>query len=382
MKIGLDLFLEKDYLQFKDQRIGLVTNMTGVNQGLVPAIDLFHNHPDIQLTSLYCPEHGLRGDMKEGENVDSYTDPFTHLPVYSLYGNNRKPTEEMLDRVDVLVFDLQDIGSRYYTFIYTLAYVMEASEQYGKQVVVLDRPNPVSGLNMEGNLVEDQVRSFVGLLPIPNRHGMTVGELAQLYKHEFGYDCALTVVPMEGWRREMYYDDTGLFWVSPSPNVTNSDMNTLYTGTCLIEGTNLSEGRGTTRPFEVVGAPFIDGHQLAKAFNRRSVPGVLARPTSFIPSYQKHEGEICGGVQLHLVNRQELHSLATGIYLLETIAELYQEEFEFIVNEENKFFFDLLAGTTTLRNLILNQNAQEFIRSCEDQVESFKQRRKPYLLYR
>ncbi|WP_416147282.1 exo-beta-N-acetylmuramidase NamZ domain-containing protein [Salipaludibacillus sp. HK11] len=382
MKIGLDIFLEKEYLNFKGKRIGLVTNMTGVNHSLVPSIDLFFNHPDIHLTSLYSPEHGLRGDMKEGEEVESYTDPYTHLPVYSLYGKHKKPTKKMLDQVDVIVFDLQDIGSRYYTFIYTMAYVMEASEKYGKHFVVLDRPNPISGINMEGNLVESDARSFVGLLPIPNRHGMTVGELAQMYKSEFGYNCQLTVIPMDGWKRDMYYDETGLFWVPPSPNVTNIDMNTLYTGTCLIEGTNLSEGRGTTKPFEVVGAPFIDGHELAKKFNGRQLPGVLARPTSFIPSYQKHKDEICGGVQLHVVNRHDLNSLQIGILLLETIANLHQKDFKFIVNENDKYFFDLLAGTKILRNLILNGNSKEFLLTCKDQLDSFSQLREPYLLYR
>lgn len=193
--------------------IGLVTNMTGVNQKLTPTIELFVDHPGINLTALYGPEHGIRGDAKEGEGVQSSIDPFTNLPVYSLYGDSRKPTQEMLESVDVIVFDLQDIGSRYFTYIYTMAYVMEACGEQGKQFVVLDRPNPISGDRIEGNLVEEDVRSFVGLLPIPNRHGMTVGELAQLFKYKFGYNCDLTVVPMEGWHRAMYFDDTPVLWV-------------------------------------------------------------------------------------------------------------------------------------------------------------------------
>ena len=269
VKLGLDIFLENNYEQFKGKRVGLITNMTGVNEGLIPSIDLFHEHPGINLVALYGPEHGIRGDAKEGEKVESSVDPYTGVPVYSLYGTSKKPSKEMLDPVDVIVFDLQDIGARYYTFIYTMAYVMEACAEHGKQFVVLDRPNPITGTAMEGNLVEEDVRSFVGLYPIPNRHGMTVGELALLFKYEFGINCELTIVPMDGWRRHMYYDETGLFWVPPSPNTTGIDMSVLYPGTCLVEGTNLSEGRGTTKPFEYVGAPYIDGYRLAKRFNEK-----------------------------------------------------------------------------------------------------------------
>ncbi|GGA66672.1 exo-beta-N-acetylmuramidase NamZ family protein [Ornithinibacillus halotolerans] len=382
MKLGLDIFLEQDYKQFKGQKIGLVTNITGVNERLIPSIDLFHEHPEIELTALYAPEHGIRGDAREGEKVESMVDPSTGLPVYSLYGETRKPTKEMLEQVDVLVFDLQDIGSRYYTFIYTMAYVMKACKELGKHFVVLDRPNPISGTRMEGNLVEDDVRSFVGLLPIPNRHGMTVAELALLFNNEYGFDCELTVVAMQGWDREMYFDETGLFWVPPSPNTTNMDMSILYPGTCLIEGTNLSEGRGTTRPFEFVGAPFINGQHLAKEFNQKNIPGVIARPTSFIPFYQKHKDVLCSGIQLHVENRYKLNSLQAGIILLETIADMYPNDFEFISNVNDKYFFDLLAGTKSLRNHILQRTSNDFIESCHDSLEVFRKLKEPYLLYK
>lgn len=262
-----------------------------------------------------------------------------------------------------------------------MAYVMEASQELEKEVIILDRPNPVSGLKMEGNLVEEDVRSFVGLLPIPNRHGMTIGELALLFKNEFGYTCDLTVVSMDNWAREMYYDDTGLFWVSPSPNTTNIEMNILYTGTCLIEGTNISEGRGTVRPFEQLGAPFINGYALAKELNRKKIPGILARPTSFIPTYQKYKDEICSGVQLHIVDRDQVNSLYTGITVLETIASMYPHQFTFICNEQNDYFFDLLAGTKKLRQIILEGRSKEFFQSCEEQLESFKKLKNKYILY-
>ncbi|MBO0991654.1 exo-beta-N-acetylmuramidase NamZ family protein [Bacillus sp. SD088] len=381
MKIGLDVFLEKEYQAFKEKRMGLLTNLTGVNEKLVPAIDLFHDHQDIQLTALYGPEHGIRGDAKEGEEVESSIDPYTGLPVYSLYGASKKPSKEMLDPVDVIVFDLQDIGSRYYTYIYSMAYVMEACAEYGNEFVVLDRPNPISGTSIEGNLVEEDVRSFVGLYPIPNRHGLTVGEIAQFYKHEMGIDCEVTVIEMEGWKRQFYYDETDLFWVPSSPNTTGLDMTILYPGTCLIEGTNISEGRGTTKPFEYIGAPYIDGYQLAKAFNQKQLPGVLARPVSYVPNVQKYQGEVCEGVQLHIVDRKSLFSLQAGLTIIELIAEMYPHDFQFR-HQNGKCFFDLLAGTKKLRDIIMQGKTKEFLEGCQVQVEQFQKQREPYLLYK
>lgn len=383
MKLGLDVFLEQYVQAYKGKRIGLVTNMTGVNRNLVPTIDLFYEHPELELVALYGPEHGIRGDAKEGEEVGFAIDPYTNLPVYSLYGETKKPTAEMLEAVDVLFFDLQDIGARYYTYIYTMAYVMEACGEQGKPFVVLDRPNPIGGLAMEGNLLESEVKSFVGLYPIPNRHGLTVGELALIFKHEFNIHCDVTVIPMEGWDRAMYFDQTDLFWVASSPNTTGIDMCTLYPGTCLIEGTNLSEGRGTTRPFEYIGAPFIDGYQLAKRVNQREATGVIARPISFVPTYQKFAGERCEGIQLHITDRQVLNSVGTGIKVLESVIELYPKEFAF--REEvgsGKSFFDLLAGTKQLRQLLLQGRGHDYLAQARTDLEQFKQRIAPYLLYR
>ncbi|WP_031539357.1 MULTISPECIES: exo-beta-N-acetylmuramidase NamZ family protein [unclassified Bacillus (in: firmicutes)] len=382
MKLGLDHFLEKKVHLLNGKRIGLVTNMTGVNARLQPTIDLFYEHPAIHLTALFGPEHGIRGDAKEGEKVVSSTDPYTKLPVYSLYGETRRPTKEMMDSIDVVVFDLQDIGSRYYTYIYTMAYMMEACAAYGKHFIVLDRPNPIAGNVMEGNLVKEELRSFVGLYPIPNRHGLTVGELAFLFKHEFHIACELTVIPMIGWKRSMYLEETNLLWVPPSPNTTSIDMTLLYTGTCLIEGTNLSEGRGTAHPFEYIGAPFIDGYYLAKKFNEKKLSGVLARPTSFKPTYQKYNGEICQGVQLHVENRKTYQSLKTGLMLIETIAEMYPDYLEFPMDKkQNRSFFDLISGDKEVRNKIVEGRVNEFMEACESELEQFKKQVKPYLLY-
>ena len=380
MKLGIDVFLEKTK-DYADKRIGLLTNLTGVNKDLVPTIDLLYNHPDVQLTALFAPEHGIRGDAKEGEAVEAEVDEITQLPVYSLYGKNRKPSKEMLEDIDLIVIDLQDIGSRYYTYIYTMAYVMEACKENNKQVVILDRPNPISGKNKEGNVVEEKFRSFVGLLPIANRHGLTIGELALLFKYEYGYTCDLVVIEMEGWKRDMYFEESNLFWVSPSPNTTNIDMCVLYSGTCLIEGTNLSEGRGTTRPFEVIGAPYISGYEVAKAFNHLNIPGVIARPTSFKPTYQKYNNEQCSGVQLHVTDRDSIKPLETVIKLLEIIARIYPDEFEFISNEKGKYFFDLLAGNGSLKEQIINSETDEYFENAHKELDEFKQISKQYHLY-
>jgi uncharacterized protein YbbC (DUF1343 family) len=382
VKLGLDVFLEQYVDRYNNMRIGLVTNLTGVNSKLVPTIDLFFEHPNIQLTALYGPEHGIRGDAKEGEEVASSIDPYTKLPVYSLYGESKKPSPEMLKDIDVIFFDLQDIGSRYYTFIYTMAYVMQACSEQGKQFVVLDRPNPISGNRIEGNLLKEGFNSFVGLYPLPNRHGLTIGEIALLFNYEFGINCDLTVIPMDGWKRDMYYDETGLFWVPPSPNTTGLDMAVLYPGTCLLEGTNVSEGRGTTKPFEFAGAPFIDGTKLAKRLNEKEIPGVLARPISFVPTYSKYKDNICGGVQLHVVEKREINSFKTGLALLETIFEMYPNDFKFLETAEGKFFFDLLAGTDELRSMILKGNVNTFLEQCEQELEIFNKQAKPYLLYK
>ncbi|GAA0368460.1 DUF1343 domain-containing protein [Bacillus horti] len=382
MKLGVDHFFEQGIKTYYGKRAGLVTNMTGVNRELVPTIDLFHQHNHIQLKALYGPEHGIRGDVKEGEQIESSVDVQTGIPVYSLYGETKKPSKKMLAEIDVLFFDLQDIGSRYYTYIYTMAYVMEACAEQGIPFVVFDRPNPIGGEAVEGNLLKKECSSFVGLYPLPNRHGLTIGELALIFKHEYGIACDLTVVPMVGWRREMYFDQTGLCWVPPSPNSTGIDMSILYAGTCLVEGTNLSEGRGTTRPFEYIGAPFIDGHKLAKVVNKKQIPGLIARPISFVPTYQKHVDQHCEGVQLHITDRKNLHSLRAGLTLLEVIAEIYPKEFEFNspVQGDNSFI-DLLAGDRRVKEFILNQSTEVFLEACEQELEGFKAQMKPYLLY-
>ena len=381
MKLGIDHFLESYLHLVEGKRVGLVTNLTGVNAQLQSTIDLFYAHPAIQLTALYGPEHGIRGDVHAGEKIESFIDEVTQLPVHSLYGETRKPTPDTLKDVDVIVFDLQDLGARYYTYIYTLAYVMEACGELNIPVIVLDRPNPVGGEVVEGNRNEENYRSFVGLYALPVRHGMTVGELANWFAHEEGIQCEVHIVPLEGWERPMYFDDTPFYWVPPSPNSTNMQMCILYGGTCLLEGTNISEGRGTAQPFEVLGAPFIDNRALANAFNALQLPGVIARPTVFIPTTSKYTKETCYGVQLHITNRHTIEPFATGIHLLACIAKLYPNDFQFNMNFGEEAFFDLIAGTNKLRDCILTGNVAQFIEDAKKEAAQFKQQRAPYLLY-
>jgi len=383
LQLGVEVFLEKYVTQFQGKRIGLLTNLTGVNQQLESTIDLFFHHKNIQLTTLFGPEHGLRGEVKEGEWIDSTIDSYTGLPVYSLYNKDKKPNPNMLKDVDVVFCDLQDIGSRYYTFIYTLANMMRLCSDQGKQVVVLDRPNPINGIDVEGNCVQTGFTSFVGKYPIPIRHGFTIGEIATLFNDEFQIKCDLEVIHMEGWSRTDYFSDTDLLWVSPTPNTTGIDMCLLYPGTCLIEGTNLSEGRGTTKPFEVVGAPFINGRQLADEMNQLNLAGVLFRPTVFKPYTSKHANKVCEGVALHITDRNHLQPVQIGVRLLEVIFTRYPEQAQFIRSADfnNRYFIDLLAGTDELRKQLLTQNIAPFIQQMKHDTQAFLKLREAYLLY-
>lgn len=271
---GVEVLLDEELDQLEGKNVGLITNPTGVDQELNSIVDTLHNHPDVNLVSLYGPEHGVRGSEQAGDYVEFYIDERTGLPVYSLYGETRKPTPEMLEGVDVLLFDIQDVGTRFYTYIYTMAYAMEAAAENDIEFMVLDRPNPIGGVSVEGPVLDPDYSSFVGLYPIPLRHGMTVGELALLFNDEFDIGADLSVVEMNGWERSDYYDDTPLEWVLPSPNMPTLDTAAVYPGAALIEGTNVSEGRGTTKPFELIGAPFIDGVDLAEQLNNAGLPGV------------------------------------------------------------------------------------------------------------
>ncbi|MCG3088121.1 exo-beta-N-acetylmuramidase NamZ domain-containing protein [Sporosarcina cyprini] len=383
VKLGIDVFLETQVEEVRGKRIGLLTNQTGVSASLDSTIRLFHEHPDIHLTALFAPEHGLLTNKKEGEKFGDSRHPKAGVPVFSLYGETKRPTDEMMEKVDVVVMDIQDIGARYYTYIYTMAYMMEACARKGKRMIVLDRPNPIGGTAVVGNRIAPDFTSFVGLYPIPNRHGMTIGELASYFNEAFAIKCPLTVVEMQGWKRDNLLPDLNLPWVPPSPNVTSLDMMLLYPGTCLLEGLNLSEGRGTTQPFEILGAPFIDGERLQDAVNELGLKHVKARSTVFTPTYQKYAGEMCQGIQLHVLDRRKIEPVRTMVQVLDVLFKLYPYDISFLEYGSLKHpMFDLLAGSSTLRNGLRIGDPVGYIEECVEGTKEFVADRERYLRYR
>ncbi|WP_226535507.1 exo-beta-N-acetylmuramidase NamZ family protein [Fictibacillus halophilus] len=382
-KTGLEMLMSDQISLLEGKNVGLITNPTGVDRELNSVVDVLYNHPDIELKALYGPEHGVRGSAQAGQYVEFYTDPKTGLPVYSLYGKTKKPTPEMLEGIDVLVFDIQDVGTRFYTYIYTMAYAMEAAKENNIPFVVLDRPNPLGGEQVEGPVLDPSYSSFVGLYPIPLRHGMTVGELAKLFNEEFNIDADLEVVEMKGWKRSWPYEDSGLEWVLPSPNMPTKDTAITYPGAALIEGTNVSEGRGTTKPFELIGAPFINGDDLAEALNEQALPGVKFRSASFIPSFSKHSGKLSHGVEIHVTDEKLFQPVLSGITLVKTIHDMYPQDFAFRAEDSaGKSFFDLLIGNGWVRDAIESgSSVEEIVNRYQDELNDFKEIRQNYLLY-
>ncbi len=378
---GLDVLLAEGVPALAGRRVGLITNQTGVNRALGSGIDLLHASDAVDLVALFGPEHGVRGDAQAGVHVGGAVDARTGLPVHSLYGETRRPTAEMLVGLDALLFDIQDIGVRYATYASTLAHAQEAAAAVGLDVAVLDRPNPLTGGRVEGNRLDPAFASFVGVHPMPVCHGLTAGELARLFAADRGWPEPI-VVPMRGWRRTMWFDETGLPWVQPSPNLPTLDSLTLYPGTCLIEGTNLSEGRGTTRPFELIGAPWIDPFRLAADLERRGLPGVAFRPNFSTPTFQKHAGQSCGGVQVHILRRDEVQPVALGVHLLHAVRALDPASFAWIGGEERGHFVDLLFGSDRPRlALDAGDNADAVLARWKDDAAAFSARRRPFLLY-
>ena len=342
VKCGIDV-LKGNIGMFHNLKLGLITNYTGVDRNLNSTIDILNENSE--LISLFSPEHGVRGEFQAGAHVPDYIDEKTGVKVYSLYGESRKPTRDMLKDIDALVFDIQDVGARYYTYLYTMAYGMEAAAEFGKQFIVLDRPNPIGGTKIEGNILNTGFSSFVGMYPIPIRYGLTIGELARLFNSEFNIDCDLKIVELEGWSRDMYFEDTHLDFIAPSPNIPTIDTALLYIGTCLFEGTNVSEGRGTTKPFELIGAPWIDGDRLAHGLNSIGMEGVVFRSHYFTPTFSKYEGELCGGIQIHVRDRATIEPFNIGIAIIHNLVKSY-EEFKFLEpsSDGRHLFFDLLSG--------------------------------------
>jgi uncharacterized protein YbbC (DUF1343 family) len=387
MRLGLEVLLDDPAAVLKGQRVGLICHPASVDHHFRHAADLFHAHPAINLTTLFGPQHGIWGqtqdDMIEWEG---FRDARTGLPVYSLYGTHRIPTAEMLAECDVLVVDLQDVGTRIYTFIYTMALAMQAAQKEGKRVVVLDRPNPINGVRMEGNLLEVGQESFVGMYPLPTRHGMTIGELARMFNEAFGIGCDLRVVPMAGWRRALWHDDARAPWVFPSPNMPTLESATVFPGAVHVEGTLFSEGRGTTKPFELIGAPHIDPHALAASLMAENLPGVVFRPCYFEPTFQKHARTVCGGVQIHVTDRDQFPSAIAGIAVLRAMITQAPQApawkpppYEYV---HDRLPFDVIAGTQTLRQQLTDQlPLAEIAAGWQPGLTAFAEQRQPYLLY-
>jgi len=370
----------------RGHKVGLVANPASVTPDLVHASLALRAARGLRLASLFGPEHGLWAGVQDLVEVESGRDPATGLPVHSLYGSTRTPTRAMLEGLDAVVVDLQDVGSRYYTFIYTMLNVMLACAEHGVRLLVLDRPNPLGGATVEGNVLEPAYRSFVGMHPLAARHGMTIGELALLFRAELGLEADLHVVRMRGWRREMAFEDTGLPWVPTSPNMPSVDTAYVYPGGCLIEGTNLSEGRGTTRPFEFVGAPWLDPWGLARAMNREGLPGVRFRPTYFTPTFQKHAGRLCGGLQVHVTDRRRFQPFLSYVLLLSHARRQDPGRFAWrdppYEYELVKRPIDILYGSDRLRaTLEAGGPPRRLARGWKPEVLRFRRRRAPYLLY-
>ncbi len=354
VKTGLDL-VEKEWPKdLRGSRVGLLVHPASVNSRLEHASDVFAGSGQFELKSLFGPQHGIRGETQDNMvEWEGFTDRRTGLPVYSLYGRTREPEPSMLADIDVMIVDMQDIGARYYTFIWTLALAMRSCEAAGKKVVVLDRPNPIGGHEMEGPVLRPEFSSFVGLHPLPVRHGMTIGEIALYLRDNFYTSLDLYIIRLKRWKRRMLFEDTGLPWVLPSPNMPTVDTAVVYPGMCLLEATNLSEGRGTTRPFEIFGAPFIDPDTLTGRLAEFELEGAAFRPAYFLPTFQKYAGRLCGGSQIHVTERRKFKPFKTAVAILKIIHELYPDHFSWkeppYEYEEVLLPIDILAGTDKLR---------------------------------
>jgi uncharacterized protein YbbC (DUF1343 family) len=401
--LGCENFMENHSHIVRGRKVGLITNQTGVDSHLRGLIDLFLKNPDIELVALYAPEHGLKGDVQAGQAIPFSRHDKHDLPIYSLYGQSveqeflcdldvdaqmrsfdtveegKIPTIAMVENVDVLVFDIQDVGTRIYTYIATMAYVMRVCAEQAIEFIVLDRPNPINGISMEGPVLEyPEFSSFVGLYPIPVRHGMTVGELALLFNERYlPKKAELTVIPMRGWARAMWFDQTGLPWIPPSPNIPNLLTATVYPGQVFLEGTNISEGRGTATPFELFGAPWIQGSELACNLRELALPGVKFQEVSFTPASSKFMDNVCGGIRLRVEDRQTYQPFCTALHIIQLIKKMHPGKFVF-----HREYFDTIIGSSSIRRALEKTiQVSEIVQNILPQIEDFCRQRESFLIY-
>ena len=392
IQTGIERLLADPPSMLRGKRFGLLANPASV--GYRPDGQVFRatrlliaDHYPGQLKVLFSPQHGFFAE-KQANMITSegLMDPVLEIPVYSLYGETRMPTETMLEPIDLLIIDLQDVGTRVYTFIYTMALCLQAARACKKEVLVLDRPNPVGGNLIEGNCLRPAYTSFVGMYPIPMRHGLTIGELARLFNDHFGIGCQLSVTPMAGWHRRMLFEDTGLPWIPPSPNLPTPMSALVYPGQVLWEGTNLSEGRGTTQPFEIFGAPFLDTARLEARFSKQLPEGVHLRPLAFEPTSDKWAGQLCHGFQVHVINAEAFRPYRTTLTLLQAVVSIHPESFQWkpppYEYELEKLPFDVITGDPLVRKAIEGQDPLENLeQSWAEELREFEEIRRPFLLY-
>ncbi|MCD6327610.1 DUF1343 domain-containing protein [bacterium] len=384
VRTGLDLFAEN--APHQGLSIGLVCNQASVTYDLRHCIDVITERSGNCIRVIFAPEHGVFGDQQAQEAVRDGRDERDGPALKTIYGHHLAPDQEMLGEIDTLVFDLQDIGARYYTFVWTMLHCMRACKVARTPIVVLDRPNPLNGITLEGNMLDGRFASFVGMHPIPIRHGMTIGELGGLLNSEQAIHCDLRVVKMKNWERNTYFNETGLIWIQPSPNMPTLDTALVYPGMCLLEGTNISEGRGTTRPFELFGAPFIDADALVKRLDSLMLPGVRFLKAGFRPTFDKYSGKLCRGVQLHVLNKETFKSYLTGIAVVSAVRQLHPEHFQWKTPpyefETERLPFDILTGTDKIRLAIESDMPIDQIESgWQQELEQFRSLREKFLLY-
>jgi uncharacterized protein YbbC (DUF1343 family) len=370
---GIDVLRQQKFARLAGKRVGLVTNHTGVAADGTSTIDILFKSGVCKLVALFSPEHGIRGTMES--NVSSSVDEETGLPIHSLYGDTRRPTAESLKGIEALVYDIQDIGARFYTYATTLAYCLEEAAKAKVPIYVLDRPNPIGGVAVEGPMLDADKTSFIGYMPLPVRHGMTLGELARYFNVEKGIKADLHVISMTGWHRDYYFDDTGQVWANPSPNMRSLQAAFFYPGVCLLEATNVSVGRGTDRPFEVIGAPWIEPRRLAAELNASRLPGVKFIPLFFTPTASTHQGSLCSGVNLVLTDRDRFNSVHTGMTLISVLYKLYREKFDI------DRVLRLLGNEKALGALKAGQPPTTILRDAQPEMAHFLSRRDKALIY-
>jgi uncharacterized protein YbbC (DUF1343 family) len=383
VELGLENFLREQKNILRGRRVGLVTHAAATTKNFVSSVDALLQS-NVNVTALFGPEHGFDGAGADATAIDHAHDARTGLPVHSLYGNTKEPNAEMLANVDVLVFDMQDVGARFYTFISTLDYVLRAAEKFNKELIVFDRPNPINGIQVEGPLVDAGLESFIGHIPVPIRHAFTTGECARFIAHTFQRNVAMQIIPMRGWERRMWFDETGLPWIPLSPGMPRFETTIPYSGMCLVEGTNMSEGRGTALPFEICGAPWLDGYALAQSLNKLDLPGARFRPHAFTPNDSKHRGVKCGGLQIHVTNRNVLRPVYIGLHVLAACRAQNPERFEFLETswEGKPPHLDLLAGTARVREgLLVGDPIADIVADWETIATNFRDVREFALLY-